>query len=503
MDTSLNAARRAHDIVELAAAHPVDVLVVGLGVTGAGVALDAASRGLTVAAIDAEDLAFGTSRWSSKLVHGGLRYLARLDVAVARQSAVERGILVTHTAPHLIRALPMVLPFSAALSRVDIGLARAAGRAGDLLRAAAGTSRDVLPKPRHLSTVEAQTLVPGLNRAGLRGGELLWDGQLCDDARLVVGLARAAAGHGARIVTRCRALDTQGNVVDELTGHRFRIRARAVINATGVWASTLASGLELRPSRGTHLILPGTVLGGLRVGLTIPVPGERSRFVFALPQLDGRVYVGLTDDPLDGPIPRVPEPDEADVRFLLGVLNSVLREPVGREQVIGCFAGLRPLLAHGQARSADMSRKHAIRTDADGVVTVVGGKLTTYRRMAEEAVDAAVRRHHLPARACRTRRLALPGAAPPAELARVPAPERLVARYGTEAPLVAALGTQVVAPGVTMGELRWGVRHEGALDVDDLLDRRTRAGLVRTDRERALPAALAAQEQESRAAGQT
>jgi glycerol-3-phosphate dehydrogenase len=498
--TSLNAARREGDLAALAAGEVVDVLVVGLGVTGAGAALDAASRGLRVAAIDAHDLAFGTSRWSSKLIHGGLRYLAKLQVGVAYESAAERHVLMTRTAPHLVRPLPIVMPVASSVSRSSTAFAASAVAAGELLRIAARTPRRVLPRPRRLSAVETHTLAPALRFAGLHGGLLSWEGQLCDDARLVVGLARAAAGYGARVVTRCRALSLGGDealVRDELTGSTFPIQARAVVNATGVWAGTLASAVVLRPSRGTHIVLRAESFGGLGVGVMVPVPGELNRYVFALPQWDGRVYAGLTDEPIDGPVPDVPQAPEADIAFLLDVLNSALERPLEPADVLGAYAGLRPLLAGGTARTADMSRRHAVIAGPDGVVTVVGGKLTTYRRMAADAVDAVVRARHLPAGPSHTRRIPLPGAAPADRLATLAAPRRLVARYGTEAPrILAEAGGEPhllapVFPGspVTGAELRWAVRHEGALDVDDLLDRRTRIGLVTGDREAALPVA--------------
>jgi len=184
----------------------VDLLVVGLGVTGAGVALDAAARGLDVVAVDAHDLAFGTSRWSSKLVHGGLRYLAQGQVGVAHESAVERGILMTRTAPHLTHALPMLTPLVPMVSPTQGRLVAAGLRAGDLLRIAARTPRDVLPRPRHLSATETVAMAPSLRSRGLRAGLLSWDGQLEDDARLVTAIARTAARHGARILTRTRAV---------------------------------------------------------------------------------------------------------------------------------------------------------------------------------------------------------------------------------------------------------------------------------------------------------
>jgi glycerol-3-phosphate dehydrogenase len=499
--TSLTRDRRARELAGLSG-EIVDVLVVGLGATGAGAALDAASRGLSVAAIDAHDLAFGTSRWSSKLIHGGLRYLASGQFDVAYESAVERGVLMEHTAPHLVRAQPFVLPLTPLVSRSQAALARAGLAAGDLLRRSARTSRGVLPGPRRLSAVETRCLVPAVRASGLRGGLLSWDGRLCDDARLVTAIARTAAGHGARVLTRCRALSLAGDgalVRDELTGAEFTIRARTVINAAGVWAGQLADGVRLRPSRGTHLVLRAESLGGEPgAGMQLPVPGEGNRFLLVLPQGDGRVYVGLTDEPVDGPIPDVPEPTETEIGFLLDILDSALDVPVRRTDVVGAFAGLRPLLDGGataDVRTADLSRRHAVLTAPDGVVTVVGGKLTTYRRVAQDAVDAVAGR--LGAGPCRTRRLPLVGAADRRALAALDAPPRLIHRYGTEAPLVVALGRadpallEPVVPGlpVTGAELVWAVRHEGALDESDLLDRRTRIGLVPADREKALPAA--------------
>ncbi|HEX6472913.1 MAG TPA: glycerol-3-phosphate dehydrogenase/oxidase [Streptosporangiaceae bacterium] len=505
--SSLTAARRAGELAELAGGAVVDLLVVGLGATGAGVALDAASRGLSVAAIDAHDLAFGTSRWSSKLIHGGLRYLASGQVGIAYQSAAERGVLMTRTAPHLVRALPFVLPLTPLVTPAQARLAMAGLRAGDLLRRSARTPRAVLPGPRGLSAIETLRLAPPLRPHGLRGGLLSWDGQVVDDARLVIALARTAAAHGARALTRCRALAVSGDgaeVRDELTGAVHTIRARAVVNATGVWAGTLVDGVPLRPSRGTHLVLPAAALGGLGglgTGLHLTVPGEPGRMVLVLPQGDGRVYVGLTDEPVDGPIPDVPAPAEAEIGFLLDILAAALDVPVRRSDVIGAFAGLRPLLDDGHGRTADISRRHVVLRGSGGVVTVVGGKLTTYRRMAQDTVDAAVEVAGLAAAPCRTRRLPLVGAGTATDAAGTGGvPRRLSERYGTEAPAVLALGAadpallEPVADGLPVigAELVWGVRHEGALDEADLLDRRTRIGLVPDDRRRALPAARAA-----------
>ncbi|MEV5664889.1 glycerol-3-phosphate dehydrogenase/oxidase [Streptomyces flaveolus] len=503
---ALSAARRSRELTDTVGGPVVDVLVVGLGATGAGAALDAAARGLSVVAVDAHDLAFGTSRWSSKLIHGGLRYLASAQLDVAHESAVERGVLMEHTAPHLVRAQPFVLPLTPLVSRAQATLAWAGFRAGDTLRLAARTARATLPAPRRLSAVETRHLAPALRSAGLRGGLLSWDGRLTDDARLVTALARTAAAHGARILTRVRALELTSSGArtrDEVTGEEGEIRARAVINASGVWAGDLVDGIRIRPSRGTHLVLRSDHLGPLPAGLHVPIPGETNRFVLVLPQGDGRVYVGLTDEPVDGPVPDVPEVPETDIGFLLDVLGSVLDVPVHREDVVGAFAGLRPLLdttsqdrPGAGARTADISRRHAVLTSAEGVTTVVGGKLTTYRRMAEDAVDAAVAARGLAAGPSTTAALPLVGAAAPHVLAALRAPRRLVQRYGTEAPAVQALADldprlgERVLPGhpVTGAELVWALRHEGALDEADLLDRRTRIGLVPADRAAALGA---------------
>ncbi len=483
----------------------VDLIVIGLGVTGAGVALDAASRGLSVLAVDAHDLAFGTSRWSSKLVHGGLRYLAHGQVRVARESAVERGLLMEVTAPHLTRPLPMLLPLQAGTGRVAGGLAWAGLRAGDLLRRSARTDVETLPRPRRVGITETAALAPALRREGLRGGLISWDGQLEDDARLVTTLARTAAAHGAVVRTRVRAVTAGGREVllrDTDTGTEITVRAGAVVSATGVWAGALASEVRLRPSQGTHLVLRGESLPGERVALTIPIPGSMNRFALVLPQPDGQVYVGLTDEPVDE-IPDVPVPSESEIGFLLDVVGSALAQPLWREDVVGAYAGLRPLLDTGSTdNTADLSRRHAVLRDPSGLITVIGGKLTTYRQMAEDAVDTAIEAGALRAAPCRTRRLPLLGAAPRAELARFAAPARLVRRFGTEAALVlttareltGAEDAELLAPisdrvPVTLAELVFGVSHEGARSVEDLLHRRTRVSLVPTDLAEAAPAA--------------
>jgi glycerol-3-phosphate dehydrogenase len=488
-----------------------DVLVVGLGITGAGVALDAAARGLDVVAVDAHDVAFGTSRWSSKLVHGGLRYLAKGQLGVAHESAVERGILMERAAPHLVHALPMLLPLGPGLGRAQGLLTQSGLLAGDALRLAARTRRATLPRPRRLNVTEALALAPGLRREGLRGALLSWDGQLEDDVRLVLAVARTAVREGARVHTRVRAHDlgTHGapgaTLTDTVTGESLRVRARVVVNATGVWADRLAPDVRLRPSRGTHVVLPGSLLPS-RCAVMAPVPGAANRFVFALPQPGGDlVYAGLTDEPVES-VDDVPVAPESDIDFLLATLGRVLARPPRREDVLGAYAGLRPLLRPAQdaaGTSADLSRRHAVLPDAArATVTVVGGKLTTYRRMAQDAVDAAVWLAGLDAAPCRTTTLPLVGAGTPEQLAGSTGPDRLVRRFGTEAGEVvrtahAASGIDVAtlrAPAaagseVTLAELVFGVTHEAARGVEDLLERRTRVSLVPADVPALVPAA--------------
>jgi glycerol-3-phosphate dehydrogenase len=471
MSAALNAARRQKELDGLAGGEVVDLLVVGGGITGVGVALDAASRGLSVALLERSDLAAGTSRWSSKLVHGGLRYLAAGDVGIAYESAVERRILMERTAPHLVRALPMTLPLARSTSHLATGAMMAGLAAAEGLRAAAGTSRKTLPRPRRLSAVETLSLVPALRRDGLRGGLLGWEGQLIDDARLVVAVARTAAAHGARIITHAEIVHLAGD---------------------GAWAGTLSAGVALRPSRGTHLVLDGAALGLPRAGLTLPIAGEHNRYAIALPQRDGRVYVGLTDVEVDPrqPLPEEPTPTEEEIRFLLDAVSAALETPLDKADVLGAYAGLRPLLAGTDGPTADLSRRHAVLLGGDRVITVVGGKLTTYRRMAADAVDAAITNAELIAGRCRTRRLPLVGAARRSTVDSLTAPRRLVERYGTEAAYVRDLGADRLVPGLelTSGEVRFALRHEGALDAADVLDRRTRLGLVPADRALAEPA---------------
>lgn len=497
---SLTAARRKRDFDALSAGEVIDVLVIGGGITGVGAALDAASRGLSVALVEQNDLGSGTSGWSSKLIHGGLRYLANGDISVAHESAVERGILMQRTAPHLTRPLPMVFSSVEGVSNKDKALARIGFRAGDLLRVTARTKRSTLPGPRQISAAEARALVPCLPGQGLSGGILSFDGQLEDDVRLVLAVARTAAAYGARIIPRASARWIAGDgaqIRDALTGMEFRLKARAVINATGVWAGGLEPAVRLRPSRGSHLIVKSSRLGFPRAALTVPVAGETGRYAFVLPQSDGLSFVGITDVPIDELPEGQPRADAAEIDFLLKTINVALDRPLHYDDILGTYSGLRPLLDDGQGVTADLSRKHSIIVGDTGAVTVLGGKLTTYRKMAQDAVNRAIEVSGLWASECRTREIQLVGAASPERLANVLAPERLVRRYGVEAEQVLALGDQYaelgkpISPDIptTVAEMVWGLKHELAMTAEDLVDRRTRVGLVPAYREVALEAA--------------
>ncbi|WP_156466109.1 glycerol-3-phosphate dehydrogenase/oxidase [Janibacter sp. Soil728] len=494
---SLNRTQRQAALERLAT-EEYDVIVVGGGVTGAGAALDAASRGLRTALVERHDLASGTSRWSSKLIHGGLRYLAKADFPIAYRSAVERHHLITRIAPHLVRPLRNIVPDTSVIESV-------AGNTGifmaDGLRRAAGTPSSILPTPRRVSARAVHELVPGA-RQGVRG-IMYSDGQVEDDARLVATLARTAAAYGADIVTYCEADPLSGDRVrltDTLTGQSLEARGNVLL-ATGVWGGEHEPKITVTPSRGSHLVLRAERLGFPKAQLSAPVPGHFGRFIFTIPISGDLVLLGLTDEPapgVDGTAPSVPLEDET---FLLETMSGVLAQPLTSADVVGRFAGLRPLVTmagKGEGgSSADASRDHLLIDEPGAPITITGGKLTEYRRMAEDAIDAIARRVDGDVAACRTTTLPLLGAAPAKILRKVDAPPRLVRRYGTFAPQVMALADQdptlaePVAPGcATLGvELAYAVAHEGALTVEDLLERRTRTSFVEADVAAATPAA--------------
>ncbi|WP_260620042.1 glycerol-3-phosphate dehydrogenase/oxidase [Corynebacterium anserum] len=504
-----------------------DLVIVGAGVTGSGVALDAASRGLKVLLVDAVDLAFGTSRWSSKLAHGGLRYLASGNVGIAQRSAVERGILMEHTAPHLTRALPQVV---AVQNYNPLSLIPRAGFiAGDLLRKAAGTSAKTLPRSRTISAHKVRQFCPSV-ADHIKFGFVNYDGQLIDDARLVTALARTAAGYGADILTHAhaevsRGRDDEGMKSVTITldnglpkkatvpGGTIQVKAAGVVNATGVWAGDLEEEVTVTPSRGTHVVVDAEKLGNPTGALTVAVPGSINRFCFILPVQLGRCYIGLTDEKAE--LEDVPHAPEEDIQWILDVVNRALKVSLTNGDVLAAFAGLRPLVeihtknaTDKNSPTADLSREHLILNN-DGLITVTGGKLTEYRLMAEQTVDEALRDAKIRAKIrdvaapCSTKKIPLVGASlavSPGICQKMAAnrahtfasmPHSMIQRYGDEA--INVLHACSIPDGdktignldITRAELAYTVTHEGAVTIDDILDRRTRIGLVPGDREEA------------------
>ena len=469
----------------------VDLVIIGGGITGAGVALDAASRGLRVVLFEGVDLAFGTSRWSSKLVHGGLRYLANGQVDVAWESAVERGRLMRRIAPHLVQPMAQVLPIMRGDSARGAAIMRAGLMAGDLLRAFAGTPGRLLPHSRRLTAEQTMDWVPALARRDLKAGLLSWDGRLEDDARLVVAVARTAASFGARIITGAQVTGATGTGVSVLIdGSAIEVPTRSVISAVGVWAESFDPTLSVTPSQGSHLLLAAERLDHPRAALTVPVPDMHGRYCFVLPRPDNLLLAGITDIEVPGAIPSVPTPTPSEEAWILQQVSRVLARPVSEQDVIGRFAGLRPLVTVGDAHgpTSDISRRHLVRRDDSGIVTIAGGKLTTYRRMAQDAVDA------ISDRKCVTADLPLIGADGDTAATLPDWASRLVRRYGSEASRLVAMAQddallrEPVAPQVpVLGvEIAFAIACEGARSFDDVVQRRTRLSLV--------PAQLAAAE---------
>ncbi len=481
----LNAPRRTEELTALRQKGHTEVLVIGGGITGVGVALDAAARGLQVTLIERHDLAHGTSRWSSKLIHGGLRYLASGHIDVALESARERHLLMTSIAPHLVRALPTLIPNYGGR---DPYISFAGLLAGDGLRRFAGTKRDTLPRARMVDTATALKMAPALRTEGLRGGMVGWDGQVEDDARLVVAVARTAAAYGASVLTHVDAVqvgDGQATLRDE--DGEFSITADHIISCTGVWTQELNPEIQLSPSRGTHLVVDAARLGHPTASLTVGVPGEFGRFVFALPQPDGLAYVGLTDLGADSLLPDPPEPTADEVAWLCERISAALAVPLREEDVLGTFSGLRPLVSDAHAETADISRKHLIARQPNGVIAVTGGKLTAYRKMAEDAVDL------ISSQPCPTPGIALVGA-PGDSRSR----DRLIRRFGSEAGLLheaidrdPALGDHVARTPALAVEARWARQAEGALSPQEAAETRLRIAMVQAWREPAVEAVRA------------
>jgi len=478
-----------------------DVLVIGGGVTGTGIALDAATRGLSVALVEQRDLASGTSSRSSKLLHGGLRYLEQYDFGLVREALRERDLHVTTLAPHLARPVSFLFPLTgAAWERAYIG-------AGIALYDTLGGARN-MPAHRHLTRTGALRLAPALRADALRGAIRYYDAQI-DDARHTMEIARTAASYGAAIATSARVTGflregervVGAQVTDLESGESIAVRASQVINATGVWTDELQAlvgrgRIRVRASKGIHLVVPRDRI----ISDTGLILRTATSVLFVIPW--GRHWiVGTTDTDWDLDLAH-PAASRSDIDYLLDQVNRVLRHPLSHEDVEGVYAGLRPLLSGESDATSTLSREHAVATTAPGLVTIAGGKYTTYRVMAKDAVDLAAR--------------ALPGRVPESVTDRTPLVgavgyfalrnrshelaaasglhvvriENLLGRYGSLTEELLAM----VADDPTLGEpipgaedhLRveavYAASHEGALHLDDMLTRRTRISIETFDR---------------------
>jgi glycerol-3-phosphate dehydrogenase len=480
-------------------AETFDVLVVGGGIVGCGVLLDAASRGLRAALIEQDDVAAGTSSRSSRLIHGGLRYLEQFRFGLVFEALAERSRLL-RLAPHLVRLEPLLFPIYGwpVVHRAFYG-------SGLLLYDLLGSRREG-GFARHLGRDETLAWTPSLRRAGLRGGIVYHDG-VEDDARYTLAVLRTALGMGATAATRVRAtgvVERDGRIAgvrarDLIEGRELEIRATAVVDATGVWAAQpdapLGGGARVLPSKGAHLVIRRDRIPS-RTGLTIRVPGK---ILFLVPWPD-HWLIGTTDDAWAGSAER-PTATTADVDELLGAVNRTLDVGLVRGDVLGTYAGLRPLAVSSRSGSTvKASREHRVTVEPNGLVRVTGGKYTTYRVMASDTMDALLG-SEARRRPSGTAELRLVGALPRDELDALASrlasanaldpvlASRLVDRHGSEAEAVMALGRELRllaplaadAPNLE-AEVAWAARHELALSVDDVLARRTRLAQERPDR---------------------
>ncbi len=466
---------------------PWDMIVIGGGATGAGVAVDAASRGYSTLLLEREDFGKGTSSRSTKLVHGGVRYLEQGNVSLVMEALKERGILLEN-APHLVHDLPFVVPNYSWWETPFYGIGL---KIYDMLAGKYGFGRS-----RILSIEETVELLPTISRDGLRGGVIYHDGQF-DDARLLIHLLMTAVEQGAIVANYTPVVDlirgTDGFLdgviaVDRESGERFSAQARVVINATGIFADEIrtladpAAGPMLAPSQGIHLVFDKSFLRGTTA---IMVPHTRDgRVLFAIPW-HGHTLVGTTDTPIPGPSYE-PVPFEDEIAFVLETAGQYLSRPPRREDILSVFAGIRPLVKAAGSdvrQTSSLSRDHTIHIDDSGLLTIDGGKWTTYRHMAEDAVDHAITLGRLDEAPCVTRTLRIHGYRAHDPDAGDDRGEDPLGVYGTDALLVRELaerepelsGALDEALPYTGAEVLWAARAEMARSLDDVLARRTRA----------------------------
>jgi glycerol-3-phosphate dehydrogenase len=486
---------RSSALASLESIH-LDVLVVGGGVVGTGSALDAVSRGLTVGLVEMQDWASGTSSRSSKLIHGGLRYLEMLDFALVREALTERGLLLERLAPHLVQPVSFLYPLKhRGWERPYIGAGIALY---DLMSMTRRNGRG-LPAHRHLSR-RASVRRAALRKSSLVGSILYWDAQV-DDARHTMALARTAASMGAHVASRVRIVDfvrdgervTGAVAIDLTSGRQITIRAKSIINATGVWTEETQDKVGVRKvsvkaSKGIHIVVPRD---RIRSDTGIILRTEKS-VLFVIPW--GRHWIiGTTDTAWTHDLTE-PAITGSDIDYLLTRVNSVLKRPLTRDDIEGAYAGLRPLVANESKDTAKLSREHSVFTAVPGLTIVTGGKYTTYRVMAKDAVDNAIKDVRLKAGPCRTASIPVVGAdeyhalwAKRAVLARdhqvpVRIMEHLLHRHGSLALEVLSLinddaNLRDTLPGTSdylAAEALYAATHEGALHLDDILERRTR-----------------------------
>lgn len=457
-----------------------DILVIGGGATGLGIAVDAAARGYSVILAERGDFAQGTSSRSTKLVHGGVRYLQQGNLALVREALLERDIL-RRNAPHLVRELAFVVPSYAWWESPFYGTGL---KVYDFLAGHHGFGPS-----RHLSAAQVAAALPTIATGELHGGTLYYDGQF-DDARLAVALARTAAAEGAALVNYCAAIalqkDGTGRIVgavllDHESGREHTIAARIVINATGPFCDALRrldhpdARPVIAPSQGVHLVLDRNFLPS-DSALLVPHTDD-GRVLFAIPW-HHCLLVGTTDTAIAEVCPE-PLATEAEIQFLLTTLNRYLSRPARRKDVRSIFTGIRPLVrTASNTATASLARDHSLLLDpASGLITITGGKWTTYRRMAEDTVDLAAEAAQLIRRPCTTRALPIHGAHPKAEQFGS------LAHYGTDAPAIQALARQDPRLGERLhprlpaiaAEVIWACREEMARTVEDVLSRRTRS----------------------------
>jgi glycerol-3-phosphate dehydrogenase len=503
--TRLGPAERTAALEALASTE-LQVLVVGGGVVGAGVALDAVTRGLTTGLVEARDFGSGTSSRSSKLIHGGLRYLEQLNVALVREALSERSLLLQRIAPHLVHPVSFLFPFSHHVwERAYVG---AGVTAYDTLGFSLGQTRG-LPGHRQLSRRSALRLAPALKRQALTGALVYWDAQV-DDARYVVTLVRTAASFGAHVASRTQVTGflregervTGVRVTDLETGNELEIRAQQVVNATGVWTDEIQEmvggrgTINVRASKGVHLVVPRDRIQS-STGIILRTPVS---VLFVIPW--GRHWIiGTTDT--DWSLDRAhPAASRADIDYVLGQLNKILSVPLSRDDVEGVYAGLRPLLAGESESTSKLSREHTVAHTVPGLVMIAGGKYTTYRLMARDAVDAVA--HGLDEKVAPSCTDSVPLAGADGFIAlwnsrhalarssglHVARIEHLLQRYGSMIgevlALIAAdpgLGKPLAgADDYLRAEIVYAASHEGARHLDDVLARRTHASIETWDR---------------------